>query len=117
MLFVHDYPVRPLRRHPPRKVLLRIFSTIHGLMALLFACAVLMLMLIVFAVTQAWSAVAAGLKREAAQEIVEAVGLLAAAVVALQAAQTITEEEVVRHAHISAPTRIRRFLSRFFVVP
>ena len=43
-------------------------------------------------------------------------GLLAAAVVALQIAQTITEEEVVRNAHISAPTRIRRFLSRFFVV-
>lgn len=115
MLFVHDYPVRPLCRHPPRIVLLRIFSTIHGLMALLFACAALMV--IVIAITQAWSAVAAGLKREAAQEIVEAVGLLAAAVVALQVAQTITEEEVVRNAHISAPTRIRRYLSRFFVVP
>jgi cytochrome bd-type quinol oxidase subunit 2 len=42
--------------------------------------------------------------------------LLAAAVVALQLAQTIAEEEVVRDAQISAPTRIRRFLSRFLVV-
>jgi hypothetical protein len=42
--------------------------------------------------------------------------LLAAAVVALQIAQTMVEEEVLRGAHISAPTRVRRFLSRFFVV-
>ena len=43
-------------------------------------------------------------------------GLLAAAVVALQIAQTIMEEEVIRDAQISAPTRVRRFLSRFLVV-
>ena len=103
-----------LCHHIAMKSLLRIFSTIHGLMALLFACAALML--IVIATSLAWSALAAGLNREAAQGIIEAVGLLAAAVVALQIAQTITEEEVVRNAHISAPTRIRRFLSRFFVV-
>jgi Ni/Fe-hydrogenase subunit HybB-like protein len=42
--------------------------------------------------------------------------MLAAAVVALQISQTIAEEEVVRDAHISGPTRIRRFLSRFLVV-
>jgi uncharacterized protein YacL len=57
-----------------------------------------------------------GLDRAAAQGVIEAVGLLAAAVVALQIAQTITEEEVIRDAHISAPTRVRRFLSRFLVV-
>ena len=38
------------------------------------------------------------------------------AVVALQIAQTIAEEEVIRDAHISGPTRVRRFLSRFLVV-
>jgi len=37
-------------------------------------------------------------------------------VVALQISETITEEEVIRDADISAPTRVRRFLSRFFVV-
>ena len=42
--------------------------------------------------------------------------MCAAAVVALQIAQTIAEEEVARGAHVSAPTRVRRFLSRFFVV-
>jgi hypothetical protein len=56
------------------------------------------------------------LDRSAAQGVIEAVGLLAAAVVALQIAQTIMEEEVIRDAQISAPTRVRRFLSRFLVV-
>lgn len=96
------------------KTLLRAFSIIHGLMAILFACAALML--IIIATKVAWLAFAGGLDNSSAQQIIEAVGLLAAAVVALQIAQTITEEEVVRDAHISGPTRIRRFLSRFLVV-
>jgi hypothetical protein len=96
------------------KVILRAFSTVHALMALLFACAALLL--IVIAARIGWSVFAAGLDQAAAQKIIEAVGLLAAAVVALQIAQTITEEEVIRDAHISGPTRVRRFLSRFLVV-
>ena len=96
------------------KALLRVFATAHGLMALLFACAALLL--IVIAARIGWTVFAAGLDRAAAQGIIEAVGLLAAAVVALQIAQTITEEEVIRDAHISGPTRVRRFLSRFMVV-
>jgi uncharacterized membrane protein len=96
------------------KTLLRTFSIIHGLMAILFACAALMLVII--AAKIGWTAFAAGLDRGSAQQIIEAVGLLAAAVVALQIAQTVVEEEVVRDAHISGPTRIRRFLSRFLVV-
>jgi hypothetical protein len=96
------------------KALLRLFSAVHALMALLFACATLLL--IAIAARIGWAAFAAGLDRAAAQGLIEAVGLLAAAVVALQIAQTITEEEVIRGAHISAPTRVRRFLSRFLVV-
>jgi hypothetical protein len=96
------------------KALLRAFSIIHALMAALFACAALML--IVIAAKMGWFAFVTGLNRQAAQGIIEAVGLLAAAVVALQIAQTITEEEVVRDAQVSAPTRVRRFLSRFLVV-
>lgn len=83
-------------------------------MAFLFACAALLL--IVIAARIGWTVFAAGLDQAAAQRIIEAVGLLAAAVVALQIAQTITEEEVIRDAHISGPTRVRRFLSRFLVV-
>ncbi len=43
-------------------------------------------------------------------------GLLTIAVASLELGQTILEEEVVRNAHMSAPTRVRRFLSRFLVV-
>lgn len=96
------------------KALLRVVSIIHAVMAAMFGCAALMLMLI--AARIAWSAVAAGLDEAAAQQIIEAIGLLAAAVVALQIAQTVGEEEVVREAHVSGPTRVRRFLSRFLVV-
>lgn len=96
------------------KALTRMFRTVHGLMAFLFACAALML--IAIATRMGWVAFAGSLDAAAAQAIIEAVGLLAAAVVALQIAETIFEEEVVRDADISAPTRVRRFLSRFFVV-
>lgn len=87
---------------------------VHGLMAFLFACA--SLMLIIIASHMGWVAFVGGLDGAAAQAIIEAVGLLAAAVVALQIAETIVEEEVIRSADISAPTRVRRYLSRFFVV-
>ena len=96
------------------KIILRIFSSVHALMALLFVCAAIVL--IVIAARIGWTVFGAGLDRAAAQAVIEAVGLLAAAVVALQIAQTITEEEVIRDAHISGPTRVRRFLSRFLVV-
>jgi hypothetical protein len=96
------------------KLLIRAFSIVHGCMAALFACTALML--IAIATKEAWIAFATGLDRAAAQQIIEAIGLLAAAVVALQIAQTITEEEVLRDTHISGPTRVRRFLSRFLVV-
>jgi hypothetical protein len=95
------------------KALMRLFSLIHAVMACLFACAAVVL--IVLATRMGWFAVIGG-GEAAAQQIIEAIGLLAAAVVALQIAQTIAEEEVVRAAHVSGPTRVRRFLSRFMVV-
>lgn len=96
------------------KYLLPALALAHGLLAVLFALAALML--VVIAAQVGWSAFGHGVTREAAQSVIESVGLLAAAVVALQIAQTITEEEVVRSAHVSGPTRVRRFLSRFLVV-
>ncbi len=96
------------------KALLLAYSVIHGLMSFLFACAAIMLILI--AARLGWTAFASGMGGESAQGLIEAVGLLAAAVVALQISQTVAEEEVIRDAHISAPTRVRRFLSRFLVV-
>lgn len=96
------------------KLFLGLFRIGHALVALLFAGAALMLATI--AARIAWLAFASNLDQGGAQSVIEAVGLLAAAVVALQIAETITEEEVIRSADISAPTRVRRFLSRFFVV-
>ncbi len=96
------------------KTVLRTISAVHGFMAFLFACGAVVL--IVIAARVGWAAVSDGLDRVAAQGVIEAVGLLAVGVVALQIAQTIIEEEVIRDAHVSAPTRVRRFLSRFLVV-
>ena len=96
------------------KPFMRLFRIVHGLMAFLFACAAIML--IIIAARIGGVAFIGGLDRAAAQGIIEAVGLLAAAVVALQIAETIFEEEIIRDADISASTRVRRFLSRFFVV-
>lgn len=96
------------------KALAGLFRFVHGLIAFLFACAALML--ITIAGRTGSIALVGGLDAAAAQSIIEALGLLAAAVVALQIAETIVEEEVIRDADISAPTRVRRFLSRFFVV-
>ncbi|MCM2253872.1 MAG: hypothetical protein NDJ19_16035 [Ramlibacter sp.] len=96
------------------KLFFGLFRIGHAVIAVLFAVAAMMLVAI--AARVGWLAVAGVFDQGSAQALIEAVGLLAAAVVALQIAQTIAEEEVVRGADISAPTRVRRFLSRFFVV-
>src|SRR3569832_2904551 len=97
------------------KNLRRIFAAVHALMAFFFGCAAILL--IFTSVSAAWHAVSSyGLNTDASHDIIEAIGLLGVAVVALQIAQTIVEEEVIREAHVSAPTRVRRFLSRFLVV-
>ncbi|HEX6690131.1 MAG TPA: hypothetical protein VF110_03195 [Burkholderiales bacterium] len=75
--------------------------------------------LIVLAGIQLWSGV--HLFAESAlparlNSVLEAIALLTVAVAALELAQTILEEEVLRESHMSAPTRVRRFLSRFMVV-
>lgn len=96
------------------KSLLRIIWGVHGLMSALFACVAILLILI--AARMGALAILDGLDWSAAQTLIEAMGLLAAAVVALQISETILKEEVMRDADISTPTRVRRFLSRFFVV-
>lgn len=48
--------------------------------------------------------------------VLEGISLLVVSVAALELGQTLLEEEVQRRAHMSAPTRVRRFLSRFMVV-
>lgn len=95
------------------KILIRFFSTAHAFIAVLFT--LLSLLFLIQAAHTGWQAITVD-PLESANQAIEAIGLLAIAVVSLQIAQTIAEEEVIRDAHISAPTRVRRYLSRFLVV-
>lgn len=95
-------------------IFFRITAYLHGFIALMLTAA--SVMLLVTAGHTFWEAVREGMSNEAALTVIEAIGLIAVAIVSLQIAQTIAEEEVIREAHVSAPTRVRRFLSRFMVV-
>jgi hypothetical protein len=99
------------------KYLLKIFPLSHLVISLLFlVCA---LALIGLAIGQLWQGLSPGdsiTASERVNAVLEAVALLTVAVAALELGQTIFEEEVQREAHMSAPTRVRRFLSRFLVV-
>ncbi len=94
-----------------------LFAAGYSAISLLFyGCGIA---LIVFAVLELWQ----GITLEGSPDlrarfniILEAIGLLTIAVAALELGQTIFEEEVQREAHMSAPTRVRRFLSRFLIV-
>lgn len=87
-----------------------------AIVLLFFACGIA---LTFFAVQELWDGInpADGADSRARfNAILEAIGLLTIAVAALELGQTILEEEVQREAHMSAPTRVRRFLSRFLIV-
>ena len=96
------------------KVFLKVTAWVHAFIAVLLAVA--SLLLLVTAMNTGWHAILEGMDDDAALTVIEAIGLVAVAIVSLQIAQTIAEEEVIREAHVSAPTRVRRFLSRFMVV-
>jgi hypothetical protein len=92
------------------------YGVVYRVIAALFACCAVLL--VGFAVLE----VAAGLTVEGADlparlsTVLEAIGMLTIAVAALELSQTVWEEEVLRKALMSAPTRVRRFISRFLVV-
>ncbi len=92
--------------------LMRLFAVIYSAISLFFAAAAVVL--VVRAVATLWEAVAQ-FPTEVSQ-VIESIGILAIALVALEIAQTVMEEEVVRRSQVSAPTRVRRYLSRFLVV-
>jgi hypothetical protein len=96
------------------KSFVKLIAWLHAAVAVILAIAAVLL--IGSAVHTGWEAVREGLDESMAATIIEAIGLMAIAIVSLQIAQTIAEEEVIREAHVSAPTRVRRFLSRFMVV-
>jgi hypothetical protein len=99
------------------KAVLPLFTLGYAAVAILFATAAIVLT--GFAFMELWSAVVPGNDEPVAARAavaIESIGLLAVALVALEMAQTVIEEEVVRRVHVSAPTRVRRYLSRFLVV-
>jgi hypothetical protein len=98
-------------------IIRKIFATGYSLIILLFLCCAIAL--VVFAGIELWQGINPGSAlplRERFNSVLECVGLLTIAVAALELGQTILEEEVQRGAQMSAPTRVRRFLSRFMVV-
>jgi hypothetical protein len=99
------------------KIIRKVFAASYASIIFLFICCALSL--IYFAVLELWRGINPAETLSMGQRfnaILESIGLLTIAVVALELAQTILEEEVVREAQMSAPTRVRRFLSRFMVV-
>ena len=98
-------------------LLLRLFPAGHFVISVLFLLAGAAL--IALAAVQLWQGIqlfepAPLLSRLNA--VLESIAVLTVAVAALELGQTILEEEVHRQAQMSAPTRVRRFLSRFMVV-
>ncbi len=105
------------RESASARVLRLAYSGVYVAIAAVFAaCAVV---LVVFAILELASGIVMGgpapLHARFAS-VLEAIGLLTIAVAALELSQTVIEEEVRREASMSAPTRVRRFLSRFLVV-
>jgi len=99
------------------KIIAKIFAIGYSSIIFLLICCAFSL--IFFGVAELWhgvNPVEALSVRDRFNSILESIGLLTIAVVALELGQTILEEEVQRQAHVSAPTRVRRFLSRFMVV-
>jgi len=98
-------------------LLMRLFPAGHFIIAVLFLVAGAAL--IVLAGMQLWQGVqpfeGIGLQQRL-NVVLESIAVLTVAVAALELGQTILEEEVHRQAQMSAPTRVRRFLSRFMVV-
>ncbi len=95
----------------------KVFPAGHLVVSLLFILSAAAL--IALAGIQLWSGIhlwADTALNERLNAVLESIALLTVAVAALELGQTILEEEVLREAHMSAPTRVRRFLSRFMVV-
>jgi hypothetical protein len=99
------------------KIFQIIFKAGHIAISILFVLGALAL--IVFALLEMWQ----GINPNGGEElntrfnlVLQSIASLTIAVAALELSQTILEEEVLREAHMSAPTRVRRFLSRFLIV-
>lgn len=95
----------------------KIFPIGHFIISLVFVvCAAAILFL---ALSQLWEGIRPSAELSSNMRlnaILECIAMLAVAVASLELGQTILEEQVQRDVHVSGPTRVRRFLSRFMVV-
>ena len=99
------------------KIIQKIFAVGYSGIIVLFVFSALALIL--FAALELWQGInpsAVLTLRDRFNFVLESIGLLTIAVVALELGQTIIEEELQRKVHASGPTRARRFVSRFMVV-
>ena len=99
------------------EIIRKVFTVSYSGIIILFICCGLAL--IFFAALELWHGLNPSqvlTPRDRFNFILEGIGLLTIAVVAFELGQTILEEEVQRKVQVSAPTRVRRFLSRFVVV-
>ena len=99
------------------KLIHKLFPAGHFVISLLFVAA--SLALIVIAGAQLWQGVQLFEQAGVLQRlnvVLESIAVLTVALASMELGQTILEEEVQRDAQMSAPTRVRRFLSRFMIV-
>jgi hypothetical protein len=99
------------------KFIIPVLTVVYAGIALVFGIGALCLLGL--AAMELWQAVAPGSGASIASRAalaIESIGLITVSLMSLEMAQTVVEEEVVRRVHVSAPTRVRRYLSRFLVV-
>ncbi|HEX2200166.1 MAG TPA: hypothetical protein VHG88_16315 [Burkholderiales bacterium] len=99
------------------KLIHRLFPAGHFIISLLFVAAAAAL--IVIAVAALWEGIQPFRElslTERLNAVLGGIAVLTVALASLELGQTILEEEVQRDAQMSAPTRVRRFLSRFMIV-
>lgn len=99
------------------RLLLKLFPAGHMVISVMFVVAAFALL--GFAGFELMQAIVPLSSRDAAARIdglLNCIALLTIAVAALELGQTIVEEEIQRASHMSSPSRVRRFLSRFLVV-
>lgn len=98
------------------KIVLKLFPLGHLVTCLLFVASAFALLGL--AAFELWEALAYGPRStdDRTDAILNSIALLTIALASFELGQTIYEEGIQRNAHMSAPTRVRRFLSRFLVV-
>jgi hypothetical protein len=99
------------------KLLIPVLTVVYSAIAAVFGIG--SVCLLGLATLELWAAVAPAdgvTLAERAAGAIESIGLVTVSLMSLEMAQTVVEEEVVRRVHVSAPTRVRRYLSRFLVV-